>query len=157
MTNQKRTYLQILAGTVGNIFGLATVGAGGAVIGTTTLAASTAAGTTTAVASATYNRFVKEENQADTYAKSISAAQYVADSGYFIYEKTNPMLFSCGHFVGEKGVQVTASALNTAYNSGKGLVGFGEPNVSFEDTEDGWTLADVNCCTLVKRLQLKWQ
>lgn len=153
MTNQNKTYLQILADTVGNIFGFATVGAGGAVIGATTLAASTAAGATTAVASATYNRFVKEENQADTFAKSIDAAQYVADSGYLIYEKTNPMLFSCGHFVGEKGTQVTASVLNAAYNGGKELVGFGEPNVSFEDTEDDWTLANVKSSGILAKLR----
>jgi len=138
-----KSYIEILADTVGNLFGFATVATGGAVIAATTAVASATAGISVATTATGYNQFTPLEKQVDTYSKSIEAATYIADSGYRAFNYVNPMLFSLGHTAGSMSVKAAASTLGGIYNSAQSCSVAAEPEVKFTDVEDGWCKTDL--------------
>lgn len=136
MPNKKsRSYLEMLADTIGNLFGLATVAGGGIVIGTATGLSAAVAGATTATATTAYNQFVKPEDQTSAYENAIGATTYVANTGRQAFDRAHPVLFSIGHMTGAASIDITASALNTTYQVGQKLYGSSETYLRLTDKE----------------------
>ena len=132
----KRSYTEIFADTVGNLFGFFTIAAGGAAIAAPTIALSATTGVGVAAVARAYNQFHETENQIEAYAMATEAATYVAHKGCQAFEYTQPMLFSIGHAAGATSVQIAAFTLDKAYSGAQSLYKCAEPKVTFQNEDN---------------------